>query len=1459
MNIYRKGNRNMSLKGLLKAKLFAAKNMAKQPPKTTVNTSVLTELITQKDKNKVWAFCAGQASDDFRGNPKYLFIYINKYRKDITAYWLCQSTETMELVRSLGYKAYCENTPEGQEAMVHTGVLVAEQVKNLLPSALKDAKYLNLYHGIGGKQVERYLTEGILATTLAKKYITNNSYYRDHQLFLATSAITQDNFERMCGIDSDKIVKGGYPRCVYQKYFERIETFDHNIFAEKGLPADTKMAVYAPTFRKDSKDNIFITAFPDLDRLVEVCKAYHYLMVFKMHPIMENDPQYLLAKETYKDCPYLYFWDNKNDFYEIIDKVDLGIVDYSSIFTDMLDAGVTHYIRYIYDFEDYKKNLTDPYDEITAGQKCMSFDELLKAMSDYDSTEVSKEVLDPIHKRFWEYSSESSLENMVNQTLEFKPVDRVRRNLYSFDIFDTLIGRKVLDPEGIFYYVKEKMRRCEKDFPMHLVDNYADLRKNCESNVREYYAKTQEARHDLRKEIQFSEIFERMRELYALDDEQVELLKQWELEAELENVIPVSENVQKCLDLYHNGEAVVLISDMYLPKEFIQKMLAKANPELSKLPLYLSSDRGWQKTTSMLYMEVYKDFGADYDFDRWIHTGDSPVADRKMARKLGIVTKSVIPPKFNDYEAALVKQLGTYDAYLIAGNMARFRESHDQIREQFAYEYISLYMVPYVDWAIHEAVQRGDKTVYFISRDGYHLKRIADVIVEKENLPIKTKYIYASRRTWRVPSFINEIDEEFWGNFGNFSGVNSFNKLLSALGMDETTFREMFPELQSLNHDTTFNKEYILQLTEIFKQSEAYHKYTLNLAKEERVSVCGYLEQEIAKNEPFSMIEYWGRGYTQDCFVRLWNHITGTEDDVPFYYARTILPTQGHSVRYNFTSNHTSQIFVEAIFANLDYKSIESYHLENGRYEPDFVSIDCDKALFQAMKDFLPAFTKDYLACDFIDRSSLRRELFDFSLYYYSNNPTNQIFLDIVAPLVDSVTLYGKKREFAKPFTMEDVQSFEDGVKRGEFTRNISMSVARSNELVQEKYKELYQLLPGDALNSGRILKPAEIKDNKNYQKQYKEEKALAHKLAERYEFYSEKAQLNNTVVICGRGNLQNNTVFRKLYNLLTKDTSINTQLISFDSTGFSIENAAKIMSQAPYIIVAQNLGEIAYLRVRPETKVIQLGEAAFNFFSQNKFKLKHRQILADFRRKRTINMMQIPSEAMIPVIKKHNYLDSSVDFSLKGCCQTDLYFDPDARINAKKTLLSLVPKAKNKKIIFYMPYFRYRSEKSSYMEFLDLQILKEALGDEYFIIMNLMPRSKNSTNIMEIPDFAVNITKNMYLREAIIAADIIIGDYRDTLFEATLTDKPIFITSRDKIDITRKETYFDFEDIIPGVEVRCEEDLISKLHDIEHYDYTNSRNFREKYLTYCDGKSSQRIYDYIKREMTSTSTDGKQ
>ncbi len=41
--------------------------------------------------------------------------------------------------------------------------------------------------------------------------------------------------------------------------------------------------------------------------------------------------------------------------------------------------------------------------------------------------------------------------------------------------------------------------------------------------------------------------------------------------------------------------------------------------------------------------------------------------------------------------------------------------------EVYAYSYVSLYWVPYVNWAIRHALEKKIDCLYFISRDGYHL------------------------------------------------------------------------------------------------------------------------------------------------------------------------------------------------------------------------------------------------------------------------------------------------------------------------------------------------------------------------------------------------------------------------------------------------------------------------------------------------------------------------------------------------------------------------------------------------------------------------------------------------------------------------------------------------------------------------------------------------------------------
>ena len=116
------------------------------------------------------------------------------------------------------------------------------------------------------------------------------------------------------------------------------------------MPEDTKIAVYAPTYRDASATNFFSKAIPDMEKLVDVLEKNNYLLIFKMHPLMANDFQYQNIKKIYANCPRVLFWDNANDFYEIFDQIDLAIVDYSSIFYDMLARGVKHFARYIFDY-----------------------------------------------------------------------------------------------------------------------------------------------------------------------------------------------------------------------------------------------------------------------------------------------------------------------------------------------------------------------------------------------------------------------------------------------------------------------------------------------------------------------------------------------------------------------------------------------------------------------------------------------------------------------------------------------------------------------------------------------------------------------------------------------------------------------------------------------------------------------------------------------------------------------------------------------------------------------------------------------------------------------------------------------------------------------------------------------------------------------------------------------------
>lgn len=1438
------------VKGTNKVKQMVKKIKKKLSRKTVAKQPSYDIEITQKDKNLVWAFNAGQTGNDFRGNPKYLFIYINKYRKDITAYWLCEDEQLVEFIRNLGYLAYQLGTVEAECAINRTGVYVAEQVKLALPGGLENVKFLNLYHGVGAKDVERVLLTGGLAEGLAKKYIIHNSFYRNNQLFLCPSPMMVDDFRRMCGVDEDKVVRAGYPRNIYQKYFDKIATFDHDLLGKKGLSEDYKIAVYAPTYRQGLQSDTFTLAIPNMKKLIEHCKKNKILFVFKMHPLMENEFAFLNAKENYEDSPYLYFWDNKDDIYEIIDQIDLAIVDYSSIFTDFVSAGVPHYIRYVFDYDEAVLGLNHDYMEVTTGALCYSFDELLSAIDNYHNVS-DEEGYQRISDLYWKYSDKDSFEKIIDQTLEFVPQKREFPTLYSFDIFDTLISRKVLAPRGIFYLVQERMKQSDLQFPAYLVENYPLIRVFTENDVREYYHKTLEEREDERREIFMVDIFEKMQTIYNLTDEQTAFLMETEQQEEIENTIPVQENVDYFKQLVSAGETVVLISDMYLPKDIILKMLHKVDPMLCEVPLFLSSEYGVQKTTKKLFLEVYKSFKPFYDFGKWIHIGDTQFPDVTMPRKLGIIANKVIKPEFNEYEKRLVEELDSYDAYLVAALFARFREKHIFDKQQFAYSYASLCFVPYINWVIDDALERGYQTLYFISRDGHHLKRIADEMIRIRGLSLKTKYIYASRRAWRLPSLIDEIDDGFWRSYGNFSGVSDFEKLLKAMGMDEALFQKMFPELMGLKEKEVIEPDEKERVVEILKNSKEYKDYLLAKAKEDRVSVCEYLEQQIDRNEKFAFVEFWGRGYTQDCFTMLWKQIAGPDAKSEFYYSRTILPSQGDNIRYNFTVNSGSQLFIEAIFANMPYKSVESYTMDkDGMYQPDIHSCDYDVELFDDMEKYLIQFTRDYLELPVLNREKLNRELFDYILECYRNYQDDPLFVSTLAPLVDSVALYGKKREFAPKIDAKMLESMQEGEPRGKFTRSMKMSLARTDDNTKQQYLEMYQLQPDDNPNSGRLIAENRQHSNAHYRRLADAHILRQQRIQAKYNAIVDDVQVEKKILVLTGAKDFKGTVFYSLNKELKKQDEYEVVKISMKTDKMPEEELVRLIASAMYIIVAKNMSILSKLKLRTETQIIVLNSYPFPYWKKllaKNYPLKEQNRLMKMRLDMQVDQLMCPSEKLVPIIKEMYGVQHRCSFEIFGNCATDIYFDRHFIDNAWAKLWRVFPEAEGKKVILYIPRKRVRNTESTYKAFIDLEELREKLGDDYVVVSYVKLLKRDVAQSLELEGFAKNVAGSMILREAICACDYVVGDYRESLFEVPLLHKPVYMMASDwKEYLQNKSIIYPYDEVQIGPLVNGIDELVEQINNVDSYDYSLSERFREKYLTYCDGKSAKRLMKYI-------------
>ena len=439
----------------------------------------------------------------------------------------------------------------------------------------------------------------------------------------------------------------------------------------------------------------------------------------------------------------------------------------------------------------------------------------------------------------------------------------------SFDVFDTLIQRKVFRAQDVFLALHA---RAHALLPVAMSPKqFVDARVVAEKTAKAIVGSSG------REEPRLDEIWSEFLDGFDVHDDGLrDRLCDLEIASETELCTPRKKGGELFDAARRNGQKIILVSDMYLPKSAIEGLLRKCGYS-GWDKLYVSSETGKTKRSGALFQHILDDL--DVSASEIAHVGDNAISDFEVAKNLGISAhlldaESVAFSKLSSAHRRVASRLERDDlaGSLLLRSIAATSAEHagdNDAAMQFGIEFLGPLLIGYATWLQEVATADQRPNLAFLTREGQVMRAVYDALFDGQAGKAETFDLIASRAIAQRRR-LTQVDEIAMRANRRPLSSTAGEWLSNEFGLTHDDIsQDKFPIAGFAGPDDQVVGSTPLALLEAV--AKAFQKDSVKKAEAADARLAAYLKEKISQPDATALVDIGYRGTIQAAFQETLN------------------------------------------------------------------------------------------------------------------------------------------------------------------------------------------------------------------------------------------------------------------------------------------------------------------------------------------------------------------------------------------------------------------------------------------------------------------------------------------------------------------------------------------------------------------------------------------------------------